>query len=227
MADLGSFVKILTGLGAAYEGYKALKGDDGASTDGIGATKERPKEKIGEFSVGRGEVKSIEERVPEIVRLVRLGKRDPLVQLAVAKVINERCGSDWCIREKDHPGEIKAIFAWVRQQARYMSDPRGVDTFRSPRRTLFQYHGGDCDDLSAALCAMLAATLESVGFETKLRVVALKPNPPKAYSHILVLCGLPQRNPTKWVALDPSVGQPPGWYPKDRVSGHKDFDIPV
>jgi len=84
-----------------------------------------------------------------------------------------------------------------------------------------------CDDFTSAL----AACLEAAGFTTMVRVVAIKPASPKAYSHILVLCGLPQRSPNSMiplplVPLDASVGQKPGWYPRDRIAGYRDFPVP-
>lgn len=227
--SLGAFLKILMGGKAVLDGLQGLA--EVAERTKVGARQVRDGarqlvssvEEEGGFTVTRDRVSNIEDRVQKIIRLVRKGKRSPTVQLAVAKVLNRKCGEKWCIPPKHHKREIKAIFDYIKSRARYMSDPREVDVFRAPERTLRDYGGGDCDDLGAAL----AAALEAAGYHTKMRVVAVKPDAPDQYSHILVLVGLPQRNPTMWIPLDPSVEKPAGWYPEDRISGHRDFDVPA
>lgn len=239
--SIGAVFKILGGIYTLREGLRGLA----ETLDGMSLASPAPVKPKGALPPARNEVQTqqkprgewdmeatthfvgdIDGRVSKIIKLIRKGKRSPKIQLAVHKVLNRRCGEKWCIPEKDHKREIEAIFKFVRSQVRYLADPRGVDTYRAPERTMFNFHGGDCDDGSGAIATMLAIALEACGFETRLRVIAVRPQPPDAYSHILVLVGLPQRSPTRWMALDASVDKPAGWYPKSKVSGFKDFVVP-
>lgn len=153
--SLGAIFKILGGIYTLREGLRGLSESlDGLSLESpVKPAKALPPARVEVQEKPRGEwdmqsttsfVGDIDGRVAKIIRLVRKGKRSPKIQLAVAKVLNRKCGSKWCIAEKDHLQEIKAIFQFVRGQARYLADPRGVDTYRAPERTLFDFHGGDC-----------------------------------------------------------------------------------
>lgn len=388
--SLASILKILGGIYAVRDGLHGLSDTlNGLASppaevpngkDLLAAAKQTPRsgtrtDPWSNLTATTEYVGDIDGRVQHIIKLIRKGKRSPRIQLAVSKLLNRKCGGKWCIAEKDHKAEIKEIFRWCRSQVRYLADPRGVDTFRSPERTLFDFHGGDCfvagtlvlrddyqlvpveslrvgnriwglnkwstvsqtwdrgvrptwtimlnnggsmrltpehkvwvqdesglrrvtvsnlgtgdrlirpdripfgakratkradgkrpkslavksvirdgqeahcydfetddhmvwlpevdwttsqcDDISSTLSTLLAIALETAGYETRLRVIAVKPSPPQAYSHILVLVGLPQRAPEKWMPLDASVDKPAGWYPKDKVSGFKDYRIPA
>lgn len=224
MSRLGAFGKLLAGIDGVAEGLRDLGLlENGLQTIEINPVKELPK-----LTAKREFVGTIEGRIERIKKLIVAGKRHPDVQRIAANCLNRRCGGKWCIPEKDFKKEVKAIFAEVRKRSRYMSDPNGVDTFRHPRHTLRSveeggFGGGDCDDLSIAL----ASLLEAAGYETKLRVVSVKPDPNRAWSHILVMVGLPPRSKVKaWIPLDASVDKPAGWYPEHRFSGFKDFPIP-
>lgn len=231
--SLASILKILGGIYAVKDGLSGLS----AALNGVEKSEQLASPSPTKLSVPRDPwstltsttdfVGDIDGRVRHLIRLVRKGKRSPKIQLAVARILNRKCGDKWCIPEKDHKKEILALFKWCRSQMRYLADPRGVDTYRAPERSLFEFHGGDCDDMSSAIATLLAIALETAGYEVRFRVVAIKPNPPTAYSHILVLVGLPQRKPEKWMALDASVDKPAGWYPATRISGFKDFIIPA
>lgn len=75
------------------------------------------------------------------------------------------------VREKNWPGEARAVQRWVRQNIRYVRDINGVETLHTPEKIL-ELRQGDCDDQ-----AMLVATLlESIGFSTRLHAVGFKPN---------------------------------------------------
>jgi len=80
-----------------------------------------------------------------------------------------------------------------------------------------------CDDATILICSALG----SVGFDTKARVI--QTTNAKEWNHIYALVGLPQKSPSKWVALDLSVSsQPPGWQPPaNKIARIKDFDIPL
>lgn len=100
--------------------------------------------------------------------------------------------------------ELEAIFntlaGWrgQRAQVRYTGDIAGKDTYQSALRTL-QYGGGDCDD-AAVLNAVLA--MEN-GFSCKFRITS---NTGSSWDHIYCMAGVTKHNPTKWIALDTTLG---------------------
>lgn len=225
MGALGTIGKLLLGIDLVRGGWSELSGLAAAS---LGDAQETVRKDGQTFKVTRANVRTMDERVQRIVQLARKAKRDPSVQQAVARLLNRKCGDRWCVPEKDEAAELKAIYEGVRKKVRYMKDPRGVDTFRHPRHTLKSveeggFAGGDCDDSTLAVVAYC----EAAGYPTKLRIMAIKPDPPRAYSHIAPLVGIPARAPTKWICMDASVDKFAGWYPTGRVSGFKDYEVPA
>lgn len=75
----------------------------------------------------------------------------------------------------------------------------------------------NCDDHSAALCAMLS----SVGFQTGFRVISVNG---KVWEHIYALVGLPKgAEHPQWYTLDTTVPSAyPSWQPK-KIAAAKDF----
>ena len=61
----------------------------------------------------------------------------------------------------DYFGEIRAIQNWVQDNVRYVFDPREVEYFQTPRRTL-KDKAGDCDDQAI----LMSSLLESIGYTT-------------------------------------------------------------
>lgn len=149
MNSLASIIKLLTVANNALDGLDELvksrqppalaAPDSDLPADGSDIAY-----KEGQFQVVRGHGGTIDQRVARIIRMARAGKRSARIQLLTAKTLNRKCNGEWCIAEKDHPKEIKAIFAMIRSKMRYMSDPRGVDTFRHPVRSIDDFNGGDC-----------------------------------------------------------------------------------
>ena len=75
----------------------------------------------------------------------------------------------------------------------------------------------NCDDHSAAICALLSA----VGFQTGFRVISVDG---KVWEHIYALVGMPKgvQHPT-WYVLDTTVPSSfPNWQPK-RIAAARDF----
>jgi hypothetical protein len=112
---------------------------------------------------------------------------------------------------RDDMCEAKAIFDWVAGHVRYTGDtgahalsPGGpvepVDEFQSAARTV-EFKGGDCDD-HAVLNATLAV---KNGFPAKFRITS---NTGDSWDHIYALVGVPKLDPTRWVALDTTLGNP-------------------
>ncbi len=112
---------------------------------------------------------------------------------------------------RDDMCEAEAIFNWTADpvNVRYTGDvgphalsPGGpvepVDLFQSAVRTV-EFHGGDCDDH-----AILNATLGAQnGFPVKFRITS---NTGETWDHIYTMFGLPKLDPTRWIAIDTTLG---------------------
>ena len=120
------------------------------------------------------------------------------------------------VKARDDMGELGAIFDAVVKNVRYTGDIASKDTFQTALRTL-QFGGGDCDD-HATLCVTLA--MEN-GFESKFRITS---NTGNSWDHIYAMCGVPKHKPSRWVALDTTLGigkfgrQPP-------MAKYRDFAV--
>lgn len=113
------------------------------------------------------------------------------------------------VQPHDFDGELRALFAWVRDRVRYTRDPAGFEGLQSPARTL-TWLAGDCDDMAVLLVAMLRA----IGHRARLsfRAIGTDARNPAKFSHVYVVA----RHGGREVALDPTVpGTPLGWqYPQ-------------
>lgn len=159
-------------------------------------------------------VADIKERVSYIQDRIRKDSLKPEIREKALAVLTRKCktqnGVRWCVEEKDHEAEVRALFTAVRDAAsplalRYTRDHVEVDQFHSADK-LLKLKGGDCDDGTILLGAMLRA----VGYQVRLRVIQDVNS--SSWSHIYLLVGIPPPSPTKWIALDWSMpGKPPGW----------------
>lgn len=149
--------------------------------------------------------------------LVEKSTVDPLVRNA-ALAITSDCDS------RDDECEIQAIFDAVKtgdsrvkgleSGLKYMSDPAWADFFTSPSRTLRQLadgiNGGDCDDASA----LVAALLGSLGFTVGLRAWGKTQG---EYTHVYAVVGYPKldwKDEDDLYGLDTTVEESfPGWEP--------------
>lgn len=197
---------VFLGVGFLYEIFRK-DGDDAPAKTAI-ADPPLPAGKVIK-KVTTIPVRNIDERVNLIAELVRKGSLSPRVKEIAISTLTVKCGGQWCIREKDYPAEIKALFKAVKDPkspyaVRYTRDHVTVDQFTSAERTL-DLHAEDCDGLTI----MLGSLLRSVGYPLKLRVIQAKPA--TSWSHIYLLAGIPPMHPDKWISLDLSVAQPPGW----------------
>lgn len=117
--------------------------------------------------------------------------RDPLMRqigLAVTRHCPPR--DDW--------RELEAIFQFVVTNVRYTGDIAGRDTFQKALRTL-QYRGGDCDDAAVLNCVL---AMEN-GFFCKVRITS---NTGSTWDHIYAMAGIPKHRPSRYVALDTTLG---------------------
>lgn len=127
-------------------------------------------------------------------RLVREGKKNPLVRQTAVELTRG-------MRQKDWRGEIKTLHAFVRDKIRYIRDIKGVETLHTPERVL-ENEQGDCDDKSL----LLAALLESIGHPTRFIAVGFQPG---KFSHVLVESKIGD----KWISLETTEPVEMGWKP--------------
>ncbi len=139
-------------------------------------------------------VDSLEDRVNVLRWLVKKpqgGILDPIMR-RIGLMVTQHCPprNDMC--------ELQGIFDFVARNVRYTGDIATLDTFQSALRTL-QMGGGDCDDHSV-LCVVLG--MEN-GFTMKWRITS---NTGATWDHIYAMAGVPKHRPTRWVALDTTLG---------------------
>lgn len=164
--------------------------------------------------VSVSEVSDQKAALRKLAELAEESTVDPLVRNAALALTGD-CDA------RDDECEINAIFNAVKhgddrvkgleKGLRYMSDPRWADFFTSPARTLKQlaggYNGGDCDDQTALVMALLG----SLGFIVAARAWGKSKG---EYTHVYPLVAYPKLSPTEWVALDTTVeDSTPGWEP--------------
>jgi hypothetical protein len=162
-------------------------------------------------------VRTIEQRVAFVHEQMVKGTRDPVVYGLAREVLSRKGpNGSWAVPEKDHWGEVQALFWEVRKRVRYVWDPTDYDAFQTPRKTL-AIKSGDCDDTTALLGAML----RSVGYKVRSRIVQTKGE--SSWNHIYLMADVPGRG---WTSLDPTVQHPPGWeVPKQFIIQKQDFAV--
>ena len=161
--------------------------------------------------------RTIAERVAFVHEQMVTGTRDPAVYSLAREVLSKKCGSDFCVKEKDHWGEAVALFNEVKGRVRYTWDPVDYDAFQTPRKSL-QLKTADCDDFSSLLGAML----RSVGLQVRSRIIQTTGE--ATWNHIYLLVHIPEAN--AWRPLDLSVKKPPGWeVPQQLIVRKRDFDV--
>jgi len=130
-------------------------------------------------------------------RLVLEAKKSLPIRQAAISLTNR-------LNQKDQAAEIKAIHSFVRDDIRFVKDIRNVETLIRPQE-LLKIGSGDCDDKSM----LLAALLESIGFETRFLAIGRKPN---RYRHVLVEV----KYHGKWIPLETTENVQAGWYPPGK-----------
>ncbi len=90
--------------------------------------------------------------------LVRDYRRNPEIRALAMSLVG-------FLDQKDHAGEVNALFLYVRDSIRYLQDIYEVETLQTPDKTI-QLAQGDCDDKAT----LLATLLESIGFRTVFKL---------------------------------------------------------
>ncbi len=187
-------------------------------------------------------IRTLEDRIRYLHKLADDGKRDPEVYAFARRALSRRCGSGWCVPEKDNLGEARTLhgalrravpprvsgrdmaaarglFGNIRKNVRYTSDIANVDTYQKPGHTL-ALRTGDCDDYSTLTCA----SLQSIGIPCRYKVIRTKGA--KDWNHIYAQAGLPRQKPTRWISMDSSVNMPFGWEaPPSMVAASRVFRV--
>lgn len=188
------------------------------------------------------EIKTLDDRIAYLNRLINEGKRDPRVYAFARRALSQKCGNGWCVAEKDNLGEAKAlfkalkrsnpprmvaadldrarrIFQHTRANVRYTSDIAGVDTYQKPAHSI-ALRSSDCDDFSTLTCSALG----SIGIPCRLKVIRTKGA--GDWNHIYAQAGFPRANPERWVTMDSSVDKPFGWEaPRSMVAASRTFRV--
>lgn len=180
----------------------------------------------GQMRTTTRQVRTLDDRMAQIIDLAEQGKLDPTVIAWTRKELTRRNlsprnhnGGQWAVPEKDTRAEIAAIFNAMRRDIRYTSDIVGADTYQHPRVTL-KMKTGDCDDYSSLGCAALM----SAGIPCRFKVIRTKTSP--TWDHIYIQAGYPKHDPKNWVSLDASVPVKPGWEaPASMIAEARIFEI--
>jgi len=136
-------------------------------------------------------VESLDDRIAHITEKILEGRADPFVRKLAIEAVRHVPPRDWL-------GEVRAIWDFVTSNVRYTLDPYLRDMYQRARRTL-QLGGGDCDDLTILMGAMLM----SIGHPVALKVIDTYDG--EGWNHIYLLTGIPPQRPVKWIPLDPSM----------------------
>lgn len=151
--------------------------------------------------------KSVQDPTMRNLGLAVTGNDDRTLKVGNTEVMvrGARCPA------RDDVCEAKAIYDWTSSHIRYTGDTgahalhaggpvEAVDEFQSAPRTV-EFKGGDCDD-HAVLNATLAI---KNGFPAKFRITS---NTGDSWDHIYTMVGIPKLNPSRWIALDTTLGDP-------------------
>lgn len=113
--------------------------------------------------------------------------------------------------------EVTALFAFVRDEIRYLGDVNDVETIQTPP-TVLESRQGDCDDKAT----LLSALLQSIGHPTRFVAVGFEEAGVFDHVYVKTLIG------NQWVALDATIepqacDSPPcpgsvGWEPPNPVA---------
>lgn len=100
------------------------------------------------------------------------------------------------IESGDKPGEVQALYNWVRDELSYRKDPFRLELLTHPVATL-DYGGGDCDDRSL----LLSSLLRTVGYPTRYLTSSNLPGRRPPFRHVFLEAQIPRIG---WIPLDPT-----------------------
>ncbi len=115
----------------------------------------------------------------------------------------------WIVEDvdrKDHEGEVRALFDWVKEHCRYINDPVALELVSGACDMIFRVGQGDCDDHAIVMAALSMA----IGRRAAFRTVAVDSTRPTQASHVYALI---QVGKDRWLAADTAEGGYLGWEP--------------
>jgi transglutaminase-like putative cysteine protease len=139
--------------------------------------------------------------------LVKAGKKSQAIRQQALALTQH-------LKQKDRLGEIKALWAFVKNRIRYVRDIKDVETVHTAEQVLRQ-ESGDCDDKAI----LLASLLESIGHPSAFWAIGTKAD--GSFSHVLVLTRL---GPTGWFPLETTEPVDFGWTPPKVVASMKHYN---
>lgn len=157
------------------------------------------REKITSQEIPRG-YHGTRKTIEQMAALVDKYSKDVRIRRLAIQIVNG-------VRERDHRGEVEAIFAWVKNNIRFVQDPYGREWVQSPVKTL-EFEAGDCDDISV----LAGALVRSIGYNTAFKTIKADKRIPQEFSHVYLMVDIDGR----WVAADASQKRPLGWEPPRR-----------
>lgn len=146
---------------------------------------------------------------PQTIDVMRRAALQSQSNLAVRQLAEVACSK---LDSKDYTSEYLALYNLVLSRCRYMRDPRTVELVRAPYLVAQEIlQGGrpslDCDDMAAALGALVLAVGGSVRFVT----VAFKNafyQGQRQFSHVFAQAHEPRNG--LWITLDPVAADKTG-----------------
>lgn len=141
--------------------------------------------------------------------LVRAGVDDVMVRAAAQRVVYQA---------GVHPhslGALKALFAFVRDQIRYVKDPVGIEQLSTPRRTL-EKRNEDCDGKATLLVALIKSLRHpaAVGF----RAISTNRFFPRTFTHVYAFARFGGRT----FAMDPTYPRTAFGWQYGRAAARED-----
>jgi hypothetical protein len=148
------------------------------------------------------------ETIAQMCRLVDEGSRDPDINRAALAIVQ---GSR--VPQFAFEAERQAIYRWVRQNIRFFRDIDGKETLRAARETL-AVRGGDCDDYTILICALL----KTIGQRVRIVTISSNGRAPEIFSHVFPEV---RDERGRWIPVDaarkrPKYGRGPNHYYRRR-----------
>ena len=178
--------------------------------DGLISDLKAPENQL--IDVSYRQVRTLDQRVKEIIKLIDAAAIDPSVH-ALALKITKGCFANTICQLRKIEGYMRSNFDYSQEAGEILTDPR----------LLFDksFDGGDCDDLSAAACALAS----SLRIPCRLRVSGEDENEP---THIFPLLSTDKDNENApFVAMDLTLKEPLGYdlTQKGQQVVVKDYDV--
>ena len=163
-------------------------------------------------------VSSTDDRVELIAKNIQIGRVSEDIHIFAAQALTDRCAGRWCVEPRNWLGEVTQIANRITANVRYTLDTFGIDTYRTPQRTL-QLAMGDCNDMAA----LGGAVLQAVGYPIMIKVIRMEGQPD--FHHIYLVVGLPPHDPEQWIAFDTTQAENPVGYEAAGIEDSRLYEV--